>query len=637
MKSITHWNRLEPQTRNIDMADSLQAAVHDPLWLLGRQWQIGEFQGEDTGSPVEASVSVTTDPITQYRLDSPTAAGKPKPYQNHDTTESDLPLEALVERQAVRPSGPESQNNVSSDQDVRLAVEAGFHFLRMLSANSLPASVEDYAGFRLSEDDHADVGDETIGTAETARDRARIDDVVERFETVVRARALDGDALYRAIVSAGDPERDDIEQFPVPVTRSLTIQEIPTYRTTLSEYVRWYETLYTQPEPAAEGQGSESAWDSDRLEYRFAVATGTDDEGTENVFTAEEYHGGSLDWHSFSRAPDESFEQPDPPAELPSSKTGQESLVPASVTFSGMPVSRWWAFEDHSVDFNQIEAMPEDLSRLLLLEFALVYSNDWYLVPWDVPVGSVARIIQLDVTDTFDQTWSVGPTTDREHQSPPVTTEAWNMYEFPVDVNVENAVQSSPGLLLPPTFVDTIETEPVESVEFVRDELANVGWAIERTVEGRIGDPIRQRQAHNVNGEADTGPVDDSVLIHPGSDADAQYRLTTDVRPYWFPLLPDDQESQLGAINLTLGGILTDDPESIPIPRSRVLGRGNLELSIPEEEIPRGGTTVDRAYSLTRWTNGSYLLWAGQRKHRGSTEGSSGLRFDIVEEGSRSE
>ena len=50
MGSITSWTRIEPHTRSHEMADALQARVRDPLWMLTRQWQFGEFQGENTGS-----------------------------------------------------------------------------------------------------------------------------------------------------------------------------------------------------------------------------------------------------------------------------------------------------------------------------------------------------------------------------------------------------------------------------------------------------------------------------------------------------------------------------------------------------------------------------------------------------------
>ena len=54
MSSITSWMRLQPLSRNAEMKNSLQAKIYDPLWLLARQWQMGEFEGEDNGSPVIA-------------------------------------------------------------------------------------------------------------------------------------------------------------------------------------------------------------------------------------------------------------------------------------------------------------------------------------------------------------------------------------------------------------------------------------------------------------------------------------------------------------------------------------------------------------------------------------------------------
>ena len=54
--SITSWTRLEPRCREADMRTTLSARVFDPLWLLARQWQVGEFQGEDVGTPVLARV-----------------------------------------------------------------------------------------------------------------------------------------------------------------------------------------------------------------------------------------------------------------------------------------------------------------------------------------------------------------------------------------------------------------------------------------------------------------------------------------------------------------------------------------------------------------------------------------------------
>jgi hypothetical protein len=46
------------------MQCGLQAQVRDPLWFLTRQWQVAEFLGDDSGSPVQATVGLEQRNIT---------------------------------------------------------------------------------------------------------------------------------------------------------------------------------------------------------------------------------------------------------------------------------------------------------------------------------------------------------------------------------------------------------------------------------------------------------------------------------------------------------------------------------------------------------------------------------------------
>lgn len=50
------WNRLEGQPRSEDMQRALKAEVRDALWMLTRQWQMGEFAGDDAGTPAFANL-----------------------------------------------------------------------------------------------------------------------------------------------------------------------------------------------------------------------------------------------------------------------------------------------------------------------------------------------------------------------------------------------------------------------------------------------------------------------------------------------------------------------------------------------------------------------------------------------------
>jgi hypothetical protein len=52
-----------------------------------------------------------------------------------------------------------------------------------------------------------------------------------------------------------------------------------------------------------------------------------------------------------------------------------------------------------------------------------------------------------------------------------------------------------------------------------------------------------------------------------------------------------------------------------------------------DEEVPREGVVVERIARLGRWIDGSNLLWLANRKRVGRGEGSSGLRFDRLDDG----
>ena len=90
----TTWHRLEPRVRGQDPAVGLRAAVHDPLWLLGRQWQVGELLGEDAAFPVSVAVDTLEQPLTRWRA----ASGEAVDYDPRA-----VPLEVMVEREPPVP------------------------------------------------------------------------------------------------------------------------------------------------------------------------------------------------------------------------------------------------------------------------------------------------------------------------------------------------------------------------------------------------------------------------------------------------------------------------------------------------------------------------------------------------------
>lgn len=67
LPSTTTWTRLEPRPRGDALTPSLEARIYDPAWMLGRQWQLAEFRGQDAAFPVQVSFTVDMQPTVAPR------------------------------------------------------------------------------------------------------------------------------------------------------------------------------------------------------------------------------------------------------------------------------------------------------------------------------------------------------------------------------------------------------------------------------------------------------------------------------------------------------------------------------------------------------------------------------------------
>src|SRR6186713_1840515 len=128
---ITIWNRLEGRPRVDKFDRALRAEVRDALWMITRQWQMGEFRGDDAGSPIFAKVRVETSRLRKYQ----SANGPTEEFNDA------IPLEANVEQMPV--SFVLAQQEMSLD--IRLLT--GRHWLKLvapLSATAAPQFITNY-------------------------------------------------------------------------------------------------------------------------------------------------------------------------------------------------------------------------------------------------------------------------------------------------------------------------------------------------------------------------------------------------------------------------------------------------------------------------------------------------------------
>ena len=241
--ALTSYNRLEgrPRTERFDRA--LRAEVRDALWMLSRQWQMGEFAGDDAGSPVTARVHMSAAPITGLRL----GDGAEQPFA------ATAPLDARVEARPLAPG-----------LDLRLVL--GRQWLKLVAGL---ADVRDAfrAGYPVESPDPAD----PLVSARPA--------VAAAFTAA--SRCMDGWKLLEHLRSGGhawdgitalDGLRDETDVLA-------------------ARFATWAARLVHQPD------GGADAWQPDRLEYRFSCSTAS------RELVAGRLPPRRLDWHALDAAP----------------------------------------------------------------------------------------------------------------------------------------------------------------------------------------------------------------------------------------------------------------------------------------------------------------------------------------------
>jgi len=583
--SVTSWMRLEPQVSGANLEDTARARLFDPLWLMTRQWQIGEFQGEDAGSPVQARLRSTSAMISRAHMGELTTTNlESRPYDPRQT-----PLEALVERRVMRPASP------ADTRMLTLAVDAGLHFLRMLeldpaAAKYRPAFLARYALQPLT------------GAAAAAAD----DDTI-RFCNIMMGRAPDARQLASALRLLANPATAIDPSLRVAAADAAAVRKVA------AAWLATYDALFTEP------NGQSDAWTPSRLEYAASVSTRFSALATDEVtLSASEFNGGRLDWSSF-----------DVNGQLKVDSTGDtpfksltELTVPAPVTFAGAPAARFWELEDAKIAYGLMTTGPTDLAHLMMIEYASSYGNDWYVVPVTLPVGSVTRVESLVVTDTFGVRSLLRPIGDPA--LPPAHFSMWQQ----ASLRPAGAIEAPPvpnRFFLAPTLGRSLDSAPLEDVLFMRDEMANLAWGIERAIESPVGAamPLANLTAAAPPGIA-PAPAD--------TPAGPFYRLSTVTPDNWIPLMPVQVDAK-GTVRLKPAMTLQPDGTNRVHPaRSEVL-RAASPMSIYDEEIPREGVRVTRQRRMTRWTDGSTWVWTAYRNDVGRGEGSAGLRFDQIDDG----
>ncbi|MBB2701483.1 UNVERIFIED_ORG: hypothetical protein GGI66_006204 [Rhizobium esperanzae] len=559
---LATWARIEPHAATTDINVGLAAEIADPLWLLGRQLQLGEFTGSDGGSPIDIELVASWAPLTRYRSG--------LPAEGHDAVDYDvdsMPLECLVESEAVR-----------ADTDWRAPAIWGLRLEQhFLNAPSVIADMR--SAFPFS----------------PPRGKLEQSGRIEARYLAVFAGATDGIAAFAAL---GQPAMAEIRaRAPDPAAFTKALDE-------------WAAEM-REASGVPTASPAPSAWQANRLEYAFSI--GSPGFGESQTLIAPEYDGTGFDWYHVDVLPGESLGAPGQasPDDRP------RHFLPKPVSFPGMPADRFWEMEDGLVDLGAVDAGPTDLARMLATEYAVIYSPDWYVVPVEFPVGSLARVERITVVDTFGVTTLAG-TKDSQAED-----KSGRIFQL---ASTDDPLADIPYLFIPPAALYGQQSLPLEDLLIERDEQANLAWIIQKSVLGAAGRSI----------PLDPGtppPISYGELPAGAEEPDMAYQVATWVPEGWIPLvqLTVDGEEAIPGINaptiLERGLLLETDDYKLRT------ASGILAVDIDkifEEEVRRDGLRLQLVDQLARWIDGSTHLWRGRQKKAGRGESYAGLSFDFT-------
>ncbi len=596
--TITLWNRLEGRPRTENFERALKAEVRDALWMLSKQWQTGEFQGEDAASALLAKVHIKTTSLTKYQA----GEASTSPFNDHE-----LPLEVKVEQQEI----PFELGGQEISLDLRLIM--GRHWMKLLKKNSLEALKSNFINaYKFSEPDPNNPDDAYIC--------AHIE-VWQQFAAITKGN-IDGYKLYQDIKNPATPGN--------AFTTLLAIN--PDLQLIGENFMNWFLKLYHQPFEEAN-----PSWRPAYLEHQFSCSApkGTD----EKVLIADEYYHGHLDWYNLDihntleQLPPLQDEVIDPTRPIENEYT--LSFIPSPATFPSMPHSRWWQLEDWNTDLGKITPDTTDINQLMLLDFTINYSNDWMILPFTVPVGSIANVEGLMVTNTFgEKIWVEAAGSGGDEQ--------WNRWSmFHLNTRGDYEVPQDLSLLLIPAAPKVLEGKPLEAAYLLRDEVANMVWGVESLVPLATGKSKRGKEAGlELRTKLATFIEKEVLPTDQENEAKIRYQIVNSVPEQWIPFIPRHLGTSNREIQLQRAAMprIFEGDKNLPQkiePRTSVLREG-LDKETPspyylhEEEIPRAGIQVKRSFQRTRWYNGKVCTWIGFRKQIGRGEGHSGLVFDQI-------
>lgn len=582
--------RVEPRTVATTLKPTIKAAVHDAVWMLTQQYRVGEFLGEDAGSPMKARIQTQSTKINRFK----------SRYGEVEEYDEQVPLEAKIERLPLR-------------EDLGLSLEFGNIWIKLV-AKIYPDEVRNIIYEFVNNFSIDSLGSDPAENSNK---------VAVRIRNLATKRSLDGIKLYNYFREGG--------------IASEIVPDYPEVEDQVEPFLRWVDNTYYTPQTP-----EENSWSEDTLEYQCSVSAPLTPatNSNQNVLLADRYKRGDLDWYSFDLDPQATNKLQENGFTIDNTQAVLNpqtfSYIPTNIEFKGMPKGKWWEFEDRNTDLSKMLTQQSDISKMVIMEFGLIYSNDWFIIPHPVPDSSVTTVNGLVVTDVFGRNFLIDRSGTNEEQD----WYRWDIYN--ISKRNSNTRETFGKLVSIPRVKNRMESEPVEKVMFLRDEMANMIWGVEEIVPNEIFGGMDGKNAYLelLDYLNETLPPPPDPPDYVANSALHRFRLSNSVPENWIPFIatrqePDDHGGREVLVQRAAILRYVDDSYTNEVirPRTDILSIGiavNQPYFINEEIVGRSGFVITSNFQRARWYDGKVFTWLGRTVKGGRGEGNSGLKFDIL-------
>jgi len=631
--------RIEGRTRNTDPTEAMRLRVHDPLWMLARQWQMGEFRGNNTGTAMSVRCTV-----------------------RYEDCSSD-PIEPVTEQ-------------INPVIDFLARIESAVYFLDLLKnaqeGRSLAKTIRPQLIQQFPINWEA-VGTLVLPNAVTKDEEMKLNRHLQNYAKTYKGKIFDGAALYKYL-SQDQGKTEASPKAASPLERSLMLIK--------GEFMAWFEKKY---KPAS---STNQHWQAADLCYTVETQVAG------KTYKSDNYQGGRLSWYTFDYEQKLKGLNELKPGVRPGVRPGDKPFIgpgvkpfepvpdqvlslPTPATFAAAPNKRLWQMEDRKVFMGNSVEEPSEANSVVM-RYATMYSNDWMLFPLKTEIGKYITVKKIEVIDTFGECFSIDEK-DRAGNNGQLgeNEEQWQMFTNSTVGNRKQTVVN--GLFYAPQLAATVEGKPIEEVKVLRDEIANMVWGVENVVPDGCGGTLdanlyATRLETIVNGQNKVGEPEhqpDTVVFGQGKSpelvkapgnsapqAKFSYSLQSSVPFNWIPFIPQrlpSKESKL--FPFFMGGreiilrrgkmpcyifnkdhfdLLAVRPQGSimrPVMKFIVNGDGKVKeepMVIHEEAVQATGIRLTKNYQRARWIGGKTYQWLGIYKRQAKTDASSGLIFDTL-------